>query len=350
MINNFSQMQNTLYPNPGPVAQAILKNASGVMDAYGTIVPVNGSAGFVIGATFKLSTGGTGTSLYVNEGSVTSSRFVAAVADVPTAYGTAAGRGPSPLIWDDCPVLEYELNPELGDHMFDDLQNGIVVASTQNTAAAAALGTTGNWAAFTAANPTITTLTTDRKGIVRLLATDDNVDAVIAYPKSAQTAGIFEFAVGKKFWMEARIMQTAVNNNEGTIFIGFAEEGLLATGTLLLINEAGMADKDYVGFQRIYADGDYLDTVHNNTDTAHIVVGSDAVLTVAGAYQKIGIYCDGINVYFYNNGVLLADSTTLAAASFPVGDPMAFYMGVMGGVDAADVDINVDWVRIAQEY
>jgi len=90
--------------------------------------------------------------------------------------------------------------------------------------------------------------------------------------------------------------------------------------------------------------------MHNEADNAHIVVGSDAVLTVAGTYQKLGIYCDGVNVFFYNNGVLLADSTTLAAASFPTDEEMAFYMGIMGAVSAADVDIHVDWVRIAQEY
>jgi len=225
-INNFAQIQSTKYPNPGPVAQTIMRNESGVMDAYGTIVPVSGSADFVTGCTFKLSTGGSGTSLYINEGTVTSCRFVPAVADVPVAYGSADGRGPSPLIWDDCPVLDYMVNPQLGSIMFDDFNSGVSLITNSNEAAAEALGTTEDWGGFTANNATVTHLTDNYQGVTRLFATADNVDAAIAYPKCAMNAGMFKFTVGKKFWMEARIMQTLVGDSEGTIFIGFAEQGL----------------------------------------------------------------------------------------------------------------------------
>ncbi len=119
-INNYSQIQNTLYPAAGVVPIPTLRSSDGIIEAYGTVVPIDGTVGYITGATFKQTDGGTNTSVYVNEGSNTSSDFNAVMADVPVAYGTATGRGPSPEIWGDCPVLDYTLNQQLGMHYFDD--------------------------------------------------------------------------------------------------------------------------------------------------------------------------------------------------------------------------------------
>jgi hypothetical protein len=350
MSITYATLQNTLFPAAVATPQTLRKSSDGVLESYGKSVPAEGVSGYVPGCIFIKTDGSGDNVLYVNEGTATSASF-RSMKNVPNAYGTAAGRGPSPLIWDNCPVLDYTLNPQLGMHYFTDFLDGIVVASTQNTAAAAALGTTGDWAAFTAANPTITTLTTTYNGVVRLFATDDNKDVAIAYPKTAHTAGMFKLVAGKKLWMEMRIAQNTVGDSEFTSWLGFCEEGLLAAGTLLLINEAGMADKDYVGFIRIFADGNALDTTYNTESSAGpIILGSDAVAAVAGTFIKLGIYCDGTTVYFYADGVRLADSVLLSATAFPDDIDLALYIGVMGAVGDADAYIDVDWVRIAQEW
>ena len=341
----WSDIRDAVFPAAGS-ARTIINSGSGKLDAYGTEKPVDGVGGFAKGCTFKDESAG---KVYVNEGTNTSCEFHELLA-VPNFAESAAGRGPSPLIWDNCPVIDYTVNPQLGMHYFTDFLDGIVVASNQSTAAAAALGTTGDWAAFTANGPTITTLTTDYHGVVRLFATADNLDAIIAYPKTAQTAGCFAFTAGKKLWMEMRIKQDSHTDSEGTAFMGFAQQGLLSTGALLAANEAGMADVDYVGFQRIYADGDKLDTMYTTSGSADDTVGADAVTVVAAAWQKLGIYCDGATIFFYADGVLLADSVSIADSNFPDGEEMALYLGVLGGVDADDVAINVDWVRVAQEF
>ena len=352
MSINYSVLQNTVFPASTSVPQTLRKNVDGILEAYGTQIPIDGAAGYLPGCIFIKTSGSGDNTVYVNEGSSTGADFNS-MKNVPDAYGTAGGRGPSPAIWENCPVLDYMLNPQLGVHYFTDFLDGIVVASTQNTAAAAALGTTGDWAAFTSANPTITTLATNYQGVVRLSTTDDNKDAAIAYPKSAQTAGIFKFIAGKKLWMEMRIAQVDVDDSFSQAWFGFCEQGLLATGTLLLIDEAGMADKDYVGFVRIYADGNALDTTYN-TDTggtSPVVLGSgDNVTVTAGTFVKLGIYCDGTTVFFYADGVRLADSVLLTATDFPDGEEMALYIGVMGGVSAENGIVDVDWVRIAQEW
>ena len=350
MSINYSTLQNTVFPAATSVPQTLRKNVDGILETFGTQIPVDGAAGYLPGCIFIKTSGSGDNVLYTNEGSVTSADFNS-IKNVPNAYGTAIGRGPSPAIWDDCPVLDYTLNPQLGIHFFDDLLGGIVVAANQNVAAAAALGTTGDWAAFTDTNPTITTLTTSHTGVVRLFATDDNNDVAIAYPKNAQTAGMFKFIAGKKLWMEMRVATNIITGNS-TLWFGFCEEGLMVAGTILADDEAGMVDKDYVGFERISGDADALDTTYNTESggTSPVILGSDAVTIAATTFVKLGIYCDGTTVYFYADGVRLADSVLLTATDFPDAIELALYICVLCDAAEADIYVDVDWVRIAQEW
>ncbi len=349
-VNNYSEIQNTLYPASSSLPQPTLKSSSGILEAYGTVVPVDGTAGYVTGAIFKQTDGGANTSAYVNEGSVTSSDFNAVIADVPQAFGTTPGRGPSPEIWDDCPVLDYELNAQLGSHFFDDFIDGIDIALNQATAAASALGTTGLWTGCTAATtPTVSTLATDKHGVIKIFSSTIDQDAIVAYPKNAHTAGMFSFVAGKKLWMEARIAPVNVTVTKFGYFVGFAEEGLVATTTL--IAAAGtMADKDYVGFHGLEGATTGVDTTFNTASGgASPQSNTDAVTTAAGTWIKIGIYFDGTTITFYADGAALGDTFSIGDTDFPSGEEMAFYMGIMNAHDD-DASFNVDWVRLAQEY
>ncbi len=349
-IGNFSQMQNTKYPNPSVTPQTILQNASGILDSYGTVVPVDGTAGFVSGATFKLSTGGANTSLYVNEGSVTSSDFNAAIADVPVAYGTAAGRGPSPLIWDDCPVLDYTLNPQLGSHVFDDLHSGITVAANVAVGAAAATGTVGQFAAFTLTGTAISTKATDTGGVVDLtVTTDEDADCRIAFPQNIEVAGMFKFAVGKKLWMEARIKVDNITDAKQNLFLGFMEEARMATGELIAVAGGATADVDYVGFRQDEADGDAFQTHYNTVSGGHTVLSATAGVITINNFHKLGIYSDGTTITFYIDGVALADTVNISAANFPDGEEMGFYFGIVAA-SATTIVSSIDWMRVAQEY
>ena len=351
MTINYSVLQNTLFPAATSTPQTLRKSVDGILESYGKEVPGDGANGYAPGCVFKHTDGDGDDVHYVNEGTATSASFRSSK-NVPNAYGTAAGRGPSPAIWDNCPVLDYTLNPQLGMHYFTDFLDGIVVAAAQNTAAAAALGTTGDWGAFTATASYVTTLTDNYQGVVRVFATTDDQDVAIAYPKSAHTAGVFKFTAGKKLWMEMRVAANIITGNS-TLWFGFAQQGLLATTTLLQAAEAGMVDKDYVGFERITADADNLDTTYNTESggTSPVILGSGNNVTIAAAtFIKLGIYCDGTTVYFYADGVRLVDSVLLTATDFPDGEEMALYIGVMCDGAEADIYIDVDWVRVAQEW
>jgi len=266
------------------------------------------------------------------------------------ASGTS--RGLSPTLWSECPIADYMVNPENGSYMFDDFADGgIVVTNNVATGAASATGTVGRWTACTAATGAtiISTLATDHKGVVKLESTTDNEDAIIAYPKTAHTAGTYKFTSGKQLWMEARVKILNTTTNKFNAFFGFAEEGLVATTTLITASDA-MADKDYVGFQKTFVSTTGISSVYNTTSgaTSPATVAAAAATVVADTFTKIGMYCDGTTVYFYQNGTK-GDGIALATADFPDGEEMAFYVGLMlGHGDTAS--ISVDWVAIAQEY
>lgn len=346
-IGNYSQIQNTKYPGSDVTPQPLLRSNDGIIDAYGTIVPVSGTAGYITGATFKKTDGGTNTSLYVNEGSNTSCNFVAAN-DVPVAFGSATGRGPSPEIWNDCPVLDYQLNSELGFHVFDDLQSGIVVAANKSVSEVAALNTTGAWAAFTLTGTAISTLATDIHGVVTLtVTTDEDADCRVAYPQNIETAGMFSFVVGKKLWMETRVKVDNVTNAKMNTFIGFMKESQMATGELIAVAGGVTADVPYVAFRQNEADGAAWRT-HYNT-SGHSVVSDTAGVITINAWHKLGIYSDGVRVYYFIDGVQLADSVLLSASNFPNGEELGFYFGIVAA-SADSIVGSIDWLRVAQEY
>lgn len=261
------------------------------------------------------------------------------------------GRGLSPGLWNTCPVELLRSNPSYGSFFFDDFTGGIDIAANQATAAASALGTTGAWTGCTAATggTTVSTLATNYQGVVLLQTTTDNEDAIIAYPKGAAISGPFKFSSLTRLWMECRYSQLNITTNKFNAFVGFAEEGLVATTTLITASDA-MADKDYVGFQKTFAATTAVSSVYNTAAgaTSPATVAAAAATVGADTFTKIGLYCDGTTVYFYQNGAK-GTGVAIATADFPDGEEMAFYIGLMAG--HGDLcSLAIDWVAIAQSY
>ncbi len=348
-VNNYSEIQNTLYPASSSLPQPTLKSSSGILEAYGTVVPVDGTAGYVTGAIFKQTDGGANTSAYVNEGSNTSSDFNAVIADVPAASGSAAGRGPSPAVWDSCPVLSFMLGNTSGWVFYDDFQNNAPVL-----AAAQTVTILGDWACTTdgTAGSTLTPQTDAREGEVMLECTTIDEDIIMSALNSSHTMGFVTFESGKKVWMEARVKVVNVTDAKSAVFCGFAEEGLVVNGALLNTDQA-IVDKDFVCFAQLQADGDAWQTRHNLASGAAgvdgVAVSATAGVIVTDVYSKLGMYFDGTTLKFYIDGVELADTAVLSDTDFPVNQQMAFYLA-LGNVDGADTKCSIDWVKIAQEF
>lgn len=358
---------HNMVPGPAGVAtpRVLFKSENGIQLVYGITVPTDGTSGYAIGCIFKHDDGSGGATLYVNEGTATSCDFnlvisednisaqMAALATAANAntivdtgfppYGTAAGRGPSPLIWDGAKILDVILNPTLGSYYFNDFEAGPVGANN-------ASDYTGDiiWATGATAASVISPQTDEPTGVIRLESTTDNEGALIAALAGGNVAG--NFLPSRTWAFEARIKLLNITDSKFNAFIGFAEEALCADGSLIANTDA-MADKDYFGFQRVFADGDKLDTVYNTAahGSTPVTIKADAVTIEADTFIKVGAKCDGTTITFYANGVALADTVLLAATGFPLDQEMAFYFGIMlGHGDLASIEI--DWVRIYQEF
>ena len=330
---------------------------AGYTEAWGVTVPTDATAGYAPGCTFKHTDGGSGTALYVNEGSSTSCDFnlvatpnnIGAMIDegLPP-YGTAAGRGPSPLIWNSCPVLDYNLDPTLGYVYFNDFVDGGYVLAANQTVTHLNQGVCGMTAAT--GGTTISQLADEPTGVVALNSTTDDEDAAISVLGGVNTAGQVLFTSGKQTWFEARIKSLNITDTKFGIFCGFMEEGLLAT-TAMIAAAGSLADKDYFGFHKLEADGDKLDVVFNTESgtASPTTVQADAVTLVADTYKKIGIYSDGTTITMYADGVALSSTTTIAAVDFPDGQEMAFYFVAMNAHGDTS-ESCIDWVRVAVEF
>lgn len=356
------------------------KTVTGYTRLLGKTKPTDTLAGYAPGCIFQHIDGGSATAAYVNEGTVLSCDFNAIPSDASqvtltgtqtisgnktysgtSAFsgvatftadpvfnnaGTAGGRGPSPLIWADAPILPYTLDPTDGMSYFCDFNGNMALAANQ----AATLLDQGIMG-FTAATAgsTISQIATDPNGVLHLETTTDNETISISALGGKNAAAQYVITAGKKSWFEARIKVLNITDAKFGLFCGFAEEGLLTEGGL--IADAGtLTDKDLFGFFKVEADGDKLDTVCNTEGGGGITtIAGDAVTLEADTFIKIGYRCDGTTVTFYANGAALGTTVLVADTNVPDGQEMAFYF-VLNAGHADTCSCDIDWVRIAREF
>lgn len=332
----------------------------GVLAAHGTSVPSDGEAGYAPGCIFQKTDGSADACFYVNQGTLTSCNFDSldvgaltgsnvSVADsagyftgtnaetvlaeigelmlVPS--GTAAGAGPSPLIWDDCPVLEMMVDPTVGYHYFDDFFGNSVAPGA---GAAAADG----WTLTQATSGTMGSVI-GVGGVVQLSAGAATADQGI----NAQLLNCcVKPAAEKTIWFEARVKVSHIDNQ---IFVGLAstDTSLIATGALDETNPS------LIGF---FTDVNSTSTKYGtctskagtNDTTEDIAVGF-----AAATWAKVGFKVTGVSkVEFFYDGALVETGET--ANAIPDAVELALSL-VCQNEDGANTNtLDVDWVRVAQ--
>ena len=339
---NWGDIQSAAFPAGQVNPTALLRGADGILSCYGNAVPVDGEAGYATGCVLHHVDGSGDSSLYVNQGVKTSCAFVK-LDKVPNAYGTATGRGPSPAIWNDCPVLEYTLNPQAGFHYFEDFKGDVY--GTTNTTTRTQRGLTF----FNDNGPTHQIVDDDVHGVLRVEGNDaDNDDSVMAF---GHDGGIMKLASGKKFWFECRVRKDTVDDNELGFFIGFAQEGLCAADTLDVDTAEFVAAKDVLGFLNKLDDGNAIDFVHGDGVGEVAEKKAGICVPTASAWNKLGLKCDGLTITPYVDGVAKSDTITINDSDVPLGEEMALYWAVKNG-DAAPAEhkASIDWWRFAQSY
>lgn len=261
------------------------------------------------------------------------------------AYSTTAGRGPSPAIWENCPWDEMVRDPELGVTFFDDfiVCPGAIAAEVTMGPYQTYIDTGGVIATGDGAS-LLPAASGPQCGVLNLLMDNTDNDQIFM----GGNVGIIaagQATYTKPWWFEARIAVELITDTQCGLFCGLMEAGTaIADG--VIVDAGTMADKDYIGFHRLEADGDKLDTIHNLSGGADVTVKADAVTLVALTWKKVGMYFDGTDVYFYADGVVLADKCDPADTNFPDEQLMAPMLGINNAESAVN-QAYIDWWRLA---
>lgn len=253
--------------------------------------------------------------------------------------------GPSPALWKNCKFGALSADQNEGFGFFEDFLGGNFAQAANVAETATTVGP--NFRAYTGATAgsDIIADATAVGGHVTFECTTDNEGVAI------RSAPCYRIAAGQgRLWFECRIKRLNVTDSKYNIFAGLMENVAVSTSVPITTSDA-MADKNFVGFQGVFADGDQFDTTYKADGVTQVTVGADAVAVVADTYVKIGMYFDGSRLYFYKNGVQLADSKAIsgtAGTDFPSDINLGVCIGMMAG-DGADFSMNLDWVKVFQE-
>jgi len=247
--------------------------------------------------------------------------------------------GPSPAIWSNCPVDMLLARPDKGIYFFDDFNGGNILTNNQAETAL------GRFRAYTGA--TAGSDITDAGivgGGIKLNSTTDNEGVAI------RTLPCFKIAAGEgPLWFEARLKFNTITDSRQNAFVGLATGTAVSTSFPITTSDA-MADSNFVGFQKVFADGDALDSTYKADGVTQVTVGTDAVTLVADTFVKVGMYFDGSRLYFYKDGARLSDSkaiTGTAGTDFPSDTVLGIVIGLMLG-HGDDAILTLDWVGCAQ--
>jgi len=344
---NWKDVQDATFPAGSAAPQTITKSSDGVLECYGTSLPANGTGGYAPGCRFIHVDGAADEVLYVNEGSKISCDFHKADR-VPSAYHTTSGRGPSPGIWGDCPVLEMMLNPGKGWIHFYDFQNGPEIAAATAVSSATACGYT----VYSEANATATQQTDAPEGELLLEVNGaDDIDIALGY---SEKAGCIKIAASqpKAFWFEARVKMATVGDNKTGMFIGLHDEGcFVADG--ILADDGAMTSDDYLGFLWPSSDNDTIDTVCELAAGAMLQIQDTVAVPVNDTYIKLGMkLIEGeTNVRFYVNDVETSTTVAVTNAKFPADQELQPVLALRSAAaDSPAGGASIDWWRFAQLY
>jgi len=246
--------------------------------------------------------------------------------------GTATGRGPSPKIWNNCPVLPIMFDPTKGFVFYDDflklstyatgtLHDGILLTQTTSE------GTAAN-------DPTVP------GGILKIAGA-----ATIDKGPTVQFPCVeCEPAAGITIWMEWRLK---LDVGEGQCFMGLCNDDTTAVVTS---SDAIIATKDLVGFFRDAGTGD-TDWSVGVCDGSSSEEADDKVAAASeSAYEKFGLVFEGIGavggsrVMFYHNGEpvhVISDEDDLPLLL------MCPAFQFHGGATDAAPSAYMDWLRVA---
>lgn len=260
-----------------------------------------------------------------------------------TSNTADTSRGASSAIWASCPIEDILAGVKDGYHFFDDFLSGPLVAAGSEAA-------TGLYRGF--GDTASTGANGDEIGGT-LVFTGTTQDKACGF--RTPTAPWQISRSHGKLWFEARVKSSTIADAKHGIFLGLMEDTAITTAVPIISSSGtqSLADKNFVGFHRLSADGDMFDTVYKADGVTQVTVGSDAVTIAADTYVKLGMVFDPATyvLTFYKNGVKLADTKTIPSAvgtDFPNDVRLGLIFATSLATGTTPGSAEIDWWRCAQ--
>lgn len=220
------------------------------------------------------------------------------------SFTANTSRYPSPAIWSKLEALDERPGRVIG--FFDDFAHRTFTLPT----------TEGNYSpykGFSSSGATITDGDEVGGSIVLTEATNNESIAI------AQANTPFQIInTGGMLGFEARIKTSSVADTAHNTIIGLADARTLIVGDPIDTAGVLISTLNFVGFQRVEADGNAMDTTFQENGETQVVVQADAVTLVADTYVKVGFLFEPAAklLTFFVNGV---PATTTKAISDTAG-------------------------------
>lgn len=217
--------------------------------------------------------------------------------------------------------------------------------------------------AYTAAidsGDTIVALADEDGGVIALTtAATDNNEVWMQSGDGTSVLGKISDAAGSDFLtvFECRVKKSSIADNVAAVFCGLAEEGCAAEDSKT-DDDGIMADKDYIGFDSVHADGDAINFVYRLSGATAVEKISDVHSPDADDFVKLGFVYDPeakaserIKVFVNNveqsTYVTATNIATSSGSAFPDGEEMAALFGIKNG-DSTAAEFAIDWWAFAQ--
>lgn len=291
-------------------------------------------------------------------------------------------RGPSKIIWGDCPVPLLLEDPGEGMYFFDDF----IMAGNMGPNAAAITGSLGQWMCYADIGAAAIQADGALEGGVLTLGSDGDNEGVTlsSMAGSFRTTTTSTLALNQKLWFEARIARSVVTATKIDAFVGLCDKtsasGLAVTAVPIsttidvlstVPNLLGFFSKGSVANEWSFAYQLAAGTAvfpTNLTTLMNTVTG--AVLT-ANQFVKLGFLFDPNAapvvissastgqtagqiarplIKIFVNGLPAAaflTTTNVQGTAFPTGF-MSPCVAVMNDAGSSPGTISIDWIRAAQ--
>lgn len=292
-------------------------------------------------------------------------------------------RGPTPVIWGACPVLDILEDPGKGMYFFDDF-----LCSGQAVMSSIYKNSVGRWATYAAAGSLIDDGALEGGVITIKSGTDLDQTTLFGAAGSFRMLTTSTLALNGKLWFETRVARTSVATDHMEAFVGLADtqlgSSITAVNTLFSGTDDTLATAaNLIGFHArgdtTPGDWDFVyclagGTVIRHASVAALLAGQlpTALTPTASTFYKLGFLFDPNAapktivtagdlqtagqtarplITIFVNGIPCA--TFLTTLNLAATASHAFPTGFMGPIigtamHATPATLQVDWIRVAQ--